>query len=194
MLAGAAFWNRTRTTPIPTVSTAFVLMRQGGDVKSNPRGRFAGPARSPLHIPRAPPPGIEPGSDVLEASLRPSLGDVAPRTGIEPVSLARQASRDPSRVTRQSASGSSRTIAEPCRKRRAGSAGGSGVTYGFRSRRRCIHSAPGSPAPSRHSLAMLNRTASSPPRTECLTSRPWPGSGSPRLRAALLRSSAGCNH
>jgi hypothetical protein len=32
------------------------------------------------------------------------------------------------------------------------------VTYGFRSRRGCIHSAPGSPAPSRHSLSGENRT------------------------------------
>lgn len=74
----------------------------------------------PTDIPMAGPLGIEPSSEVLEASLRPSLepivvtpsrvevylqstsllGYTAPRSGYDPLSLAGQASRDTSRVTR----------------------------------------------------------------------------------------------
>lgn len=60
------------------------------------------------------------------------------------------------------------------------------VTYGFRSRRGCIHSAPGSPAPSRHSLSGENRTLFGsvpngvPHQSATLRRDPWIPSVPPR--------------
>lgn len=49
----------------------------------------------PLYEPPASLEGIEPSSGVLEAPLRPSLKLLALRTGLEPVSVGRQPTRDP---------------------------------------------------------------------------------------------------
>ena len=69
------------------------------------------------------------------------------------------------------------------------------VTYGFRSRRRCIHSAPGSPAPSRHSRAGWNRTSiHRAPKARVRPLDYGSRSGSPRLRSGLCRSSGGRFH
>ncbi len=127
-VARAAFRSRTGSAPIPTVSTTSVLMRRLVESLGNAPSRSACKAKQQPSAsdPKAGPPGIEPGSEVLEASLRPSL---------VPILL-----RFPTR------------LAACCSLSRTG------VTYGFRSRRGRIHSAPGSPAPSRHSLSGENRT------------------------------------
>ena len=100
---GAAFRSRTGPAPIPTVSTTSVLMRRGGDVGSRTlraclQGRTASRSTSPWRACKE--------SNLVRRIWNP-LRDLrtdprAPRAGFDPASLARQASRDTSRVTRHS--------------------------------------------------------------------------------------------
>jgi hypothetical protein len=105
------------------------------------------------------PEGIEPSFADLESTSLPQLGRVALRTGIGPVSTARQAACDTSRITQHSRPRKESDLRSRLRRPAAGSAGEDiRVTYGYRSRQRRVHSAPGSPAPSRHGRGGPNRT------------------------------------
>jgi hypothetical protein len=130
------------------------------------------------------PEGIEPSFADLESTSLPQLGRVALRTGIGPVSTARQAACDTSRITQHSRPRKESDLRSRLRRPAAGSAGEDiRVTYGYRSRQRRVHSAPGSPAPSRHGRGGPNRTGEvlfpkqasghrSPPRWTPWVSRP----------------------
>lgn len=155
---GAAFRSRTGSAPIPTVSTTSVLMRRGGDVGSRTlraclQGKTASRSTSPSRACK--------DSNPVQRIWNPCRD-----LRSDPRRLVGKSNPSPPLDRRVSTPADSRGIdvsllgAYGAERRAPGPRARAWVTYGFRSRRGCIHSAPGSPAPSRHSRAGWNRTKS----------------------------------